>query len=65
MVNTSVAIISTRIPVLFNEGFWKMAHEARTDFSMLIASIFLVIVGADKMSIDSLTLKSKMKIHDE
>src|SRR5215218_6193142 len=30
-----VAIFSTKIPMLFESGFWKMAHESRTDFSML------------------------------
>jgi uncharacterized membrane protein YphA (DoxX/SURF4 family) len=47
-----VAIISTKIPILVNEGFWKMAHEARTDWSMLLGSIFLLIVGAGKFSFD-------------
>jgi len=31
-----------------NDGFWKMAHEARTDWSMLLGSIFLLIVAAGK-----------------
>lgn len=26
--------------------FWKMAHEARTDYAMLLGSLFLLIVGA-------------------
>ena len=26
-------------------GFWSMAHEARTDWAMLLGSIFLLIVG--------------------
>ena len=47
-----VAIISTKIPILVNEGFWKMAHEARTDYAMLLGSIFLLIVGAGKLSFD-------------
>ena len=53
IINISVAIISTKIPILINEGFWKMAHEARTDFSMLLGLIFLLIVGAGKISLDS------------
>jgi len=28
-----VAISTTKIPMLFEGGFWKMAHEARTDSS--------------------------------
>jgi uncharacterized membrane protein YphA (DoxX/SURF4 family) len=35
-------------------GFWGMAHEARTDFCMLLGAIFLLIVGAGKKwSIDA------------
>jgi putative oxidoreductase len=47
------AIISTKIPILNAQGFWKMAHEARTDWSMLLGLIFLLIVGAGPLSIDS------------
>jgi putative oxidoreductase len=47
-----VAIISTKIPVLLSEGFWQMAHAARTDYAMLLGSLFLLIVGAGKYSID-------------
>jgi putative oxidoreductase len=46
------AIVTTKIPILMNDGFWKMAHEARTDLSMLLASLFLLIVGAGPWSID-------------
>jgi putative oxidoreductase len=48
-----VAIASTKIPIFFDKGFWSMAHESRTDFSLLLSSIFLVIVGGGKMSMDS------------
>jgi uncharacterized membrane protein YphA (DoxX/SURF4 family) len=48
-----VAIFSTKIPMLFESGFWKMAHESRTDFSMLLASIFLLVNGAGKWSLDA------------
>jgi putative oxidoreductase len=46
------AIISTKIPVLTVQGFWKMAHEARTDWSMLLGLIFLLVVGAGPLSVD-------------
>jgi putative oxidoreductase len=62
IINISVAIISTKIPMLINQGFWKMAHEARTDFSMLLGLIFLSIVGAGKISFDAVILKNKNKI---
>jgi len=47
-----VAIVSTKIPILLNEGFWEMAHAMRTDYSMLLGSLFLLIVGAGPWSID-------------
>lgn len=48
------AIATTKIPILMTEGFWKMAHEARTDWSMLLGSLFLLIVGAGPWSLDVL-----------
>lgn len=53
IINMLVAISTTKFPILFNEGFWKMAHESRTDWSMLLGSIFLLIVGAGKWSVDA------------
>jgi uncharacterized membrane protein YphA (DoxX/SURF4 family) len=47
-----VAITTTKIPIFLNKGFWAMAHEARTDWSMLLGSIFLLIVGAGAWSVD-------------
>jgi len=57
----TVAIVSTKIPLLLNDGFWKMAHESRTDWSMLLGSIFLLIAGAGKTSIDALLKKRKLR----
>jgi len=53
------AIATTKIPILMNEGFWKMAHEARTDWSMLLASIFLLVVGGGAWSIDALWTRNR------
>jgi len=54
IINMLVAISTTKIPILLREGFWAMAHEARTDFSMLLCSLFLLIVGAGPYSLDRL-----------
>jgi uncharacterized membrane protein YphA (DoxX/SURF4 family) len=48
-----VALTTTKVPVLVNKGFWAMAHEARTDWSMLLGSIFLLIAGAGAWSLDA------------
>jgi uncharacterized membrane protein YphA (DoxX/SURF4 family) len=48
-----VAIATTKVPILLNEGFWKMAHETRTDWAMLLGSLFLLIVGAGHWSLDA------------
>ena len=47
------AIGTTKIPELFhvNQGVWFMLHDARTDFSMLLGLIFLLIVGPGPLSI--------------
>lgn len=46
------ALVTTKLPVLLEKGFWAMAHEARTDFSMTLLLVFLVIYGAGKWSVD-------------
>ena len=62
-----VAIVTTKLPILLghdlwgfhvrelsSSGFWSMAHETRTDFAMLLGSMFLLIVGGGRGSIDAL-----------
>jgi uncharacterized membrane protein YphA (DoxX/SURF4 family) len=49
-----VAIATTKIPIFTDKGFWAMAHESRTDFAMLMGSLFVLIVGAGRTSIDAL-----------
>jgi putative oxidoreductase len=61
-----VAIISTKVPILLGHdfwifhvprlpryGFWSMAHEARADFAMLLGSLYLLIEGAGRWSLDA------------
>ncbi|OLE14543.1 MAG: DoxX family protein [Acidobacteria bacterium 13_1_20CM_4_56_7] len=52
LVNISVAILMTKIPMLAKVGFWATMHEARTDVCMWLGSLFLVIVGAGPWSLD-------------
>jgi len=53
IVDMLVAIATTKVPILLHSGFWSMAHEARTDYSMLLGAVFLLIVGAGRWSIDA------------
>ncbi len=47
-----VAIVTTKAEVLANQGFWEMMHGSRTDWSMLLGSIFLLIKGGGSWSFD-------------
>ncbi len=53
LVDITVAIATTKIPMLLKDGFWKAAHEARTDWAMLLGLLFLLWVGGGPLSIDS------------
>ena len=53
LVDIGVAIASTKIPLLLSKGFWPMEADARTDYSMLMGLLFLLIAGAGPWSIDS------------
>jgi putative oxidoreductase len=61
----TVAILSTKIPILIGHGYWRFAapagksglwsmlHEVRTDLAMWLGCLFLVIVGAGARSVDA------------
>jgi uncharacterized membrane protein YphA (DoxX/SURF4 family) len=53
VVNICVAIATTKIPILLKSGFWPMEAEARTDYSMLMGLLFLVLAGAGSWSVDA------------
>jgi putative oxidoreductase len=72
LIDISVAIVSTKIPVLLGHGFWSfsvmkmprygfwsMMHEARTDFSMWLGLLFLLIVGAGRWSFDAALMRRR------
>ena len=64
IIDMIVAISTTKIPMLLKSGFWAMAHEARTDWAMLLGSIFLLIVGAGGWSLDA-RLSREVKRNDQ
>lgn len=67
-----VAIVTTKIPILLGHGFgpfevrelssygfWSMVHEMRTDWSMLLGSLFLALAGAGPLSLDALLVQRR------
>jgi uncharacterized membrane protein YphA (DoxX/SURF4 family) len=53
LIDITVAILTTKIPMLEKSGFWATMHEARTDICMWLGSLFLLIVGAGPWSLDA------------
>jgi putative oxidoreductase len=47
-----VAISTTKAEILADKGFWEMMHGSRTDWAMLLGSIFLFIKGGGLWSLD-------------
>jgi len=54
LIDISVAIVTTKVPMFAKSGFWATMHEARTDYCMWLGSLFLLIVGAGSLSWDAL-----------
>ena len=74
LIDISVAIVSTKIPLLLGHGFWgfslmklprygfwSMMHEARTDFSMWLGLLFLLIVGPGPWSFDAALMRGRAR----
>ena len=53
LIDIAVAIYSTKIVTFAKNGFWGTLHEARTDLSMVLGLIFLVVVGGGAWSLDA------------
>jgi putative oxidoreductase len=62
----AVAFLTTKLPILLGQdlgpfrvrqlsyyGLWGFAHESRTDFSMVMGSLFLWWVGPGPISLDA------------
>lgn len=52
-----VAIATTKTEVLADKGFWEMMHGSRTDWAMLLGSVFLFIKGGGLWSLDKRLMK--------
>jgi uncharacterized membrane protein YphA (DoxX/SURF4 family) len=53
LVVISVAIATTKWPMLRTQGFWAAAHDGRADYCMVIGLLFLLAKGAGGWSVDS------------
>ena len=53
LIDICVALYSTKIVTLAKNGLWGTLHEARTDVSMLLGLIFLLLVGGGTLSLDT------------
>jgi putative oxidoreductase len=53
------AFITTKLPVLATKGVWTFLHEYRTDFSLTVLLILLIIYGGGNWSLDLKIFQSK------
>src|SRR5712692_7906948 len=53
LIDIAVALYSTKIVIFAKNGFWGTLHEARTDVSMLLGLIFLLLVGGRSLALDA------------
>lgn len=63
LIDIGVAIYSTKIVTFAKNGFWGTLHEARTDVSMLIGLVFLLLVGAGAWSLDAWLAERRAGTH--
>jgi len=48
-----VAIATTKSELIETSGFWTMMHASRTDWAMLLGSVFLIFKGSGLWSLDN------------
>ncbi len=53
LIDISVAIATTKVPMVSKTGLWGAMHEARTDFCMFLGLVFLIAVGSGWLSFDA------------
>jgi uncharacterized membrane protein YphA (DoxX/SURF4 family) len=63
LVDIAVAIYPTKIVTFAKNGFWGTLHEARTDISMLLGLVFLLLVGAGAWSLDAWLVERRGATH--
>jgi putative oxidoreductase len=53
LIDISVALLTTKLPILIHKGFWPAEAEARADYSMFMSTLFLLIIGGGITSLDA------------
>jgi uncharacterized membrane protein YphA (DoxX/SURF4 family) len=53
LIVMTVAFVTTRLPDFAKNGIWSGLHGGRTDWSMTLCLLFLLIVGAGAWSLDA------------
>jgi putative oxidoreductase len=53
LINISVALLTTKLPILLHKGFWPAEAEARADYSMFMSTLCLLIIGGGVTSFDA------------
>ncbi len=53
LIDISVALLTTKLPIMMHKGLWSAEDPARTDYSMFMSTLFLIIVGGGVMSLDA------------
>src|SRR4030095_6014869 len=74
LIDITVAIVSTKIPVLLGHGFWgfslmklsrygfwSMMDEARAEFCLCVGILLLLMVGAGRWSFDAGWMRGRTK----
>ena len=54
LINICVALYSTKLVTFAKNGLWSTLHEARTDVSMLLGLVFLLMAGGGAWSLDEI-----------
>src|SRR5215212_8014186 len=69
IVDMIVAILSTKIPLLLGtsplplppvppiSGFWAVLHEVRSEYAQLLGTVYLLVAGPGRQSLDALLLR--------
>jgi uncharacterized membrane protein YphA (DoxX/SURF4 family) len=64
LINICVALYSTKIVTFAKNGLWSTLHEARTDVSMLLGLVFLLLMGGGAWSLDAALGAGQEAKHD-